>query len=67
MKWLGLAIAGVLGTQAVGGLAIAFGQANKPLQEVPYAITPFLVLLAIPAAMAIAILRHRLFGDAEIE
>ena len=61
MKWLGLAIAGVLATQVVGGLAIAFGQANKPLQQVPYAITPFLVLLAIPAAMAIAILRRRLF------
>ena len=61
MKWLGLAIAGVLATQAVGGLAIAFGQANKPLQQVPYAITPFLVLLAIPVAMAIAILRRRLF------
>ena len=61
MKWLGLAIAGVLATQAVGGVAIAFGQANKPLQEVPYAITPFLVLLAIPVAMAVAILRRRLF------
>ena len=61
MKWLGLAIAAVLATQAVGGLAIPLGQANKPLQQVPYAITPFLVLLAIPAAMAIAILRHRLF------
>ena len=61
MKWLGLAIAGVLATQVAGGLAIAFGQANKPLQQVPYAITPFLVFLAIPAAMAIAILRRRLF------
>jgi signal transduction histidine kinase len=61
MKWLGLAIAGVLLTQAVGGAAIVFGQANKPLQEVPYAITPFLVLLAIPVATAIAILRRRLF------
>jgi signal transduction histidine kinase len=28
---------------------------------VPYTITPFLVLLGIPAAMAIAILRYRLF------
>jgi hypothetical protein len=61
MKWLGLAIAGVLATQVVGGLAIAFGQVGKPLQQVPYAITPFLVLLAIPVAMAIAILRRRLF------
>ncbi len=61
MKWLGLAIAGVLATQAVGGLTIPLGQTNKPLQQVPYAITPFLVLLAIPAAMAIAILRRRLF------
>ena len=61
MKWLGLAIAGVLATQAVGGLAIALGQANKPLQQVPYAITPFLVFLGIPVAMAIAILRRRLF------
>jgi signal transduction histidine kinase len=61
MKWLGLAIAGVLATQVVGGLAIAFGEASKPLQQVPYAITPFLVLLGIPVAMAIAILRRRLF------
>jgi len=61
MKWLGLAIAAVVATQAVGGLAVPLGQASKPLQQVPYAITPFLVLLAIPAAMAIAILRRRLF------
>jgi len=61
MKWLGLAIAGVLATQSVGGLAVAVGQANRPLQTVPFIITPFLVFLAIPGAMAIAILRHRLF------
>ncbi len=61
MKWLGLAIAGLLGAVAVGSLAIPLGQANKPLQQVPYAITPFLVFLAIPVAMAIAILRRRLF------
>jgi signal transduction histidine kinase len=61
MKWLGLAIAGVLVTIVVGGLAVAVGQANKPLQQVPFAITPWLVYLAIPVAMAIAILRRRLF------
>ena len=61
MKWLGLAIAGVLATIVVGSLAIAAGQENKPLQTVPYAITPFLVYFGIPAAMAIAILRRRLF------
>ena len=61
MKWLGLAIAGVLACQVVGALAIAAGQQNKPLQTVPYAITPFLVFLGIPVAMAIAILRRRLF------
>ena len=61
MKWLGLVVAGVLTCQAVGALTIAAGQQNKPLQTVPYAITPFLVYFGIPAAMAIAILRHRLF------
>jgi len=61
MKWLGLAIAGVLASTVIGSLAIVFGQANKPLQQVPYAITPFLVYLAVPVAMAIAILRRRLF------
>jgi len=30
MKWLGLAIAGMLICQAVGGLAIAIGQAHRP-------------------------------------
>ena len=61
MKWLGLAIAGVLASIVVGSLAIVVGQANKPLQTVPYAVTPFLVYFGIPAAMAIAILRRRLF------
>src|SRR5689334_18370773 len=61
MKWLGLAIAGLLICIVAGSLASAVGQANKPLQQVPYAITPWLVYLAIPAAMAIAILRRRLF------
>ena len=61
MKWLGLAFAGVLACQAVGALSIAAGQENKPLQTVPYVITPFLVYFGIPAAMAIAILRRRLF------
>ena len=61
MKWLGLAFAGVLACQAAGALSIAAGQENKPLQTVPYAITPFLVYFGIPAAMAIAILRRRLF------
>ena len=61
MKWLGLAIAGVLVSIVVGSLAITVGQAGKPLQTVPYAITPFLVYFGIPAAMAIAILRRRLF------
>jgi signal transduction histidine kinase len=61
MKWLALVVAGVLICQAVGGLAIAVGQAGRPLQNVPYAVVPFLVLLGIPAAMAIAILRRRLF------
>jgi len=61
MKWLAMAIAGVLVCQALGGLSIAAGQENKPLQQVPYAVTPFLVYLGIPAAMAIAILRRRLF------
>jgi signal transduction histidine kinase len=61
MKWLGLAIAGMLICVVVGSLASAVGQANEPLQQVPYDITPWLVYLAIPVAMAIAILRRRLF------
>ncbi|HEX5296721.1 MAG TPA: GAF domain-containing sensor histidine kinase [Streptosporangiaceae bacterium] len=61
MKWLALAIAGLLICIVVGSLASAVGQANKPLQQVAYALTPWLVYLAIPAATAIAILRRRLF------
>jgi signal transduction histidine kinase len=61
MKWLSLVVVGVLICQAVGGVAIAFGQNGKPLQEVPYDITPYLVLIGIPVTIAIAILRYRLF------
>ena len=61
MKWLFLVIAGLLVIMVVGALAVAVGQENKPLQNVPYAVVPFLVLLGIPVAMAIAILRRRLF------
>jgi signal transduction histidine kinase len=60
MKWLALAGAGVLICQVVAILAIAAGQQGQPLVDVSYAITPWLVLLGIPAAMAIAILRYRL-------
>jgi signal transduction histidine kinase len=61
MKWLGLAIAGVLACQVVALLAKAAGQQDTVLTAVPDAITPLLVLVGIPVAMAIAILRHRLF------
>jgi signal transduction histidine kinase len=61
LKWLGLVVVGVLICQVVGGVAIAFGQQGKPWQAVLYAIQPFLVLIGIPAAVTIAILRHRLF------
>jgi signal transduction histidine kinase len=61
MKWLGLAIAGVLACQAVALLAKAAGQQDTVLTAAPDAITPLLVLLGIPVAMAIAILRYRLF------
>ncbi len=61
MKWLGLALAGVLLTQFAGALAIAFGQAGTLWESVPFVATPFLVYLAIPVATAIAILRRRLF------
>ena len=52
LRWLALVIGGVLACQAVAELAIAVGQQNKPLQDVPYANTPFLVFLGIPVAMA---------------
>jgi signal transduction histidine kinase len=61
MKWLGLAIAGVLACQVVALLAKAAGQQDTVLTAAPDAITPLLVLLGIPVAMAIAILRYRLF------
>ena len=61
LKWLSLVVVGVLLCQAFAVAAIAAGQQGKPLQAVPYAITPWLVLLGIPAAITIAILRYRLF------
>ncbi len=61
LKWLALALAGVLLTQVVAGLAVAFGQAGTLWESVPFTATPFLVFLAIPVATAIAILRRRLF------
>ena len=61
LKWLALVVAGELICQLIGGLAIAVGQQGKPLQAVPYTFSAILALLGIPAAMAIAILRHRLF------
>lgn len=61
LKWLALALAAMLLTQVVGGLAIAFGQAGTLWESVPFTLTPFLVYLAIPVAMGIAILRRRLF------
>jgi len=61
MKWLGLAFAGMLLTQAAGAVAIGFGQSDTLWESVPLGATPFLVFLAIPAAMGIAILRRRLF------
>ena len=51
----------MLACQVVAVLGIAAGQQDTALVRVPYAITPFLVLLGIPGAMAIAILRYRLF------
>jgi signal transduction histidine kinase len=61
LKWLALALAAMLLTQVVGGLAIAFGQTDTLWESVPFALTPFLVYLAIPGSMGIAILRRRLF------
>jgi signal transduction histidine kinase len=61
LKWLALVVVGVLICQIAGVLAIATGRQGQLLQAVPYAITPLLVFLGIPAAITIAILRYRLF------
>jgi hypothetical protein len=34
---------------------------SLPWQKLPYVLSPILALIGIPVAMAIAILRHRLF------
>jgi signal transduction histidine kinase len=61
MKWLALVVAGLLICQLVGLLTGAPGQHPTLLQKLPYVLSPIFALLGIPAAMAVAILRHRLF------
>jgi signal transduction histidine kinase len=61
LKWLALIAAGVIICQIIAALAIATGHGGGPFESVPNLITPVIVLFGIPAAMTIAILRHRLF------
>jgi signal transduction histidine kinase len=61
MKWLALAIGGVLACQLVAVLAIAAGHPAATVVTLAEQLQPLIVLLIIPVAMAVAILRHQLF------
>jgi signal transduction histidine kinase len=61
MKWLALAIGGVLACQLVALLAIAAGHPDATVVTVVYTLQPLIVFLVIPVAMTVAILRHQLF------
>jgi signal transduction histidine kinase len=59
IKWLALTALGFVGGLLIALLGLAAGQAW--LATVAYTSVQIISLLAIPAAMAIAILRHRLY------
>jgi signal transduction histidine kinase len=59
IKWLALTAVGFVGCLLIALLGLAAGQAW--LATVGYTSVQIITLLGIPAAMAIAILRHRLF------
>ena len=59
IKWLALTAVGFVAGLLIALLGLAAGQAW--LATVAYTSVQIITLLAIPAAMAIAILRHRLF------
>ena len=61
MKWLALAIGAVLACQLAVLLAFAAGHPDATVVQVSFVLQPLIVLLIIPVAMTVAILRHQLF------
>jgi signal transduction histidine kinase len=60
--WVTLAAAGALASLAVGGTAQALCRCQQtPVSFVAYIVVPLVVLLGLPAAITVAILKYRLY------
>ncbi len=62
LKWVALVAAGALAASVVGGAAQALCRCQEtPVSFVAYLVIPLLLLLGIPAAITVAILKYRLY------
>ena len=62
LKWVALVAAGALAASIVGGAAQALCRCQEtPVSFVAYLVIPLLLLLGIPAAITVAILKYRLY------
>jgi signal transduction histidine kinase len=62
VKWVALVAAGALAASVVGGASQALCRCQEtPVSFVAYLVIPLLLLLGLPAAITVAILKYRLY------